>query len=107
MSSKPANFNTEITTGKLHSEMQHLIREWPKIKLVDVSIKNNNYNIDDKAKVENVDQDTYEKCTGKKACKNYIACCYKLLYKYNLHSSAYSSVYLMCKFVLILSCTQV
>lgn len=108
MSSKLAKFNSEITAGKLHSEMQDFIRKWPKLKLIDVSIEDNNYNIDDDAEVENVDQDTYYgKCIGKKACQNCLACCYRILYKYNLHSSAYSFVYLMYKFVLTLSCTQI
>jgi len=72
-----------------------------------VSIEENSYNIDDEAEVGNVNQDTNGKCIGNKACQNCIACCYKLLYKYNLHSSAYSFVYLMYTFVLTLSCTQV
>lgn len=79
MSSKLANFNSEITAGKLHSEMQDFIRKWPKLKFIDVSIEDNNYNIDDEAKVENADQDTYNKCIGKKACQNCIAFCYKIL----------------------------
>lgn len=79
MSSKLAKFNSEITAGKLHSELQDFIRKWPKLKLIDVSIDDNNYNIDDE--VENVDQDTYGKCIGKKSCQNCIACCYRILYK--------------------------
>jgi len=49
-------------------------------------------------------------CTEKgkgKACQNCIRCVYAVLHKYNLHSSAYSHIYMAYKFVLTLSCTQV
>jgi len=49
-------------------------------------------------------------CTEKgkgKACQNCIRCVYAVLHKYNLHSSAYSHIYMVYKFVLTLSCTQV
>lgn len=41
------------------------------------------------------------------ACKNCIVCCFSVLAKYNLHTSAYSHLFLAYKFVLTLSCTQV
>jgi len=49
-------------------------------------------------------------CTEKgkgNACQNCIRCVYAVLHKYNLHSSAYSHLYIVYKFVLTLFCTQV
>lgn len=41
------------------------------------------------------------------ACKNCIVCCYNVLKTYNLHTMAYSSLFMAYKFILTLSCIQV
>lgn len=40
-------------------------------------------------------------------CQFCLPCVFHILWKFNLHSSAYSNVYLLYKFVLTLACTQV
>ena len=45
------------------------------------------------------------KCAG--ACKQCIACCYKVLHRYSLHSSAFTSLYLAYQYLLTLSFLQV
>ena len=43
----------------------------------------------------------------RRKCEGCIPCCFKVLYTYNLHSSAYSNLYIAYKTILTLSCTQV
>ena len=42
-----------------------------------------------------------------KSCQKCVVCCYFVLQKFNLHSLAYSNLYLAYKFVLTLSSSQV
>lgn len=46
-------------------------------------------------------------CTTKSVCKKCVVYCFEVLIKYNLHSMAYSHLFLAYKFILTLSCTQV
>jgi len=45
------------------------------------------------------------KCAG--ACKQCIACCYKVFHRYSLHSSAFTNLYLAYQYLLTLSFLQV
>ncbi len=44
-------------------------------------------------------------CKGK--CKQCLVCCYKMLYRYSLNSSAFSNLFLAYEYLLTLSFTQV
>lgn len=43
----------------------------------------------------------------KTSCKNCILCCFEVLQQYRLHISAYSNLYLVYKYIMTLSCTQI
>lgn len=42
----------------------------------------------------------------KNNCDECISCVFKFLQKYNLHSAAYSNLYILYKYILTLACTQ-
>ena len=46
-------------------------------------------------------------CTSGKSCRNCLLCCFRILFKYSLHASAYSNLFLVYKYLLTLSFTQV
>ena len=45
--------------------------------------------------------------TSGKSCRNCLLCCFRILFKYSLHASAYSNLFLVYKYLLTLSFTQV
>lgn len=54
------------------------------------------------------DDDATTKCvTSKKSCNNCIKCCFQMISKFNLHSSAYSNLYRVYEYFMTLPCTQV
>ena len=46
-------------------------------------------------------------CTSGKSCRNCLLCCFRILFKYYLHASAYTNLFLVYKYMLTLSFTQV
>ena len=46
-------------------------------------------------------------CTSGKSCRNCLLCCFRILFKYSLHASAYSNLFLVYKYLLTWSFTQV
>ena len=46
-------------------------------------------------------------CTSGKSCRNCLLCCFHILFKYYLHASAYSNLFLVYNYLLTLSFTQV
>lgn len=50
---------------------------------------------------------TMEKTLCKKDCNQCFVCCYIYLYKYNMHSAAYSNLFVVYEYLLTLSFTQV
>jgi len=62
-------------------------------------------NIDKQPNVES--ESPPKKLNTNSICKNCIPCVMKLLYKHNFHTSAFTNLYLVYKYILRLSCTQV
>jgi hypothetical protein len=45
--------------------------------------------------------------TSGKSCRNCLLCCFRIMFKYSLHASEYSNLFLVYKYLLTLSFTQV
>lgn len=114
MSNKLKRFDHNITAGIIQSEFKDFICKWPKIKNIAKTSENvNEDNIDEDSgddSNEEIGNNSNNRCLsigGQEACKNCIVCCYNVLKKYNLHTTAYRNLFLVYKYVLTLSCTQV
>jgi len=96
-------FDPSLTVGTFTDEIKDFASKWPKTKqLADDDDQEKLLQYDDN------DEDNEEKIyENKNKCKDCIVCCFKVLQIYNLHSMAYSSLFLAYKFILTLSCTQV
>jgi len=96
-------FEPSLTVGTFTDEIKDFASKWPKIKeLVDDDDQEKLLQYDDN------NEDNEEKADeNKNKCKYCIICCFKVLQIYNLHSMAYSSLFLAYKFIITLSCTQV
>lgn len=53
------------------------------------------------------DGETVKCVTKKKACNSCVKCCFLMISKFNLHSSAYSNLYRVYEYIMTLPCTQV
>lgn len=109
LSKKIQKFKPEITAGSIQTELKDFILKWPRLKKI-ASGSNLMEELSDEENEILTESDENTICTEKgkgNACQNCIRCVYAVLHKYNLHSSAYSHLYIVYKFVLTLSCTQV
>lgn len=109
LSKKIQKFKPEITAGSIQTELKDFILKWPRLKKI-ASGSNLMEELSDEENEILIESDKNTICTEKgkgNACQNCIRCVYAVLHKYNLHSSAYSHLYIVYKFVLTLSCTQV
>ncbi|KAL4142015.1 hypothetical protein QTP88_004547 [Uroleucon formosanum] len=115
ISKKLKKFDSNISPGSIQSELKDFIEKWPKMK----NIASATITINDDDVQENNEEDKNEenntassislclKLNENLACKNCIICCFQVLQKYNLHSSAYRNLYIAYKYILTLSCSQV
>ncbi|KAL4113868.1 hypothetical protein QTP88_017426 [Uroleucon formosanum] len=53
------------------------------------------------------EEDDFNSSNSENECKYCLPCVFRLLHKYNFHSSAYTNLYLTYKLILTLACTQV
>lgn len=105
-------FDEDITVGTLADELFVFAGKWPRIKHInninnqDANEREVNINIESDSEE---DEDLIKKIEikNKIACQDCIVCCYNVLKTYNLHTMAYSSLFMAYKFILTLSCTQV
>jgi len=88
----------EISKDIIQSELKDFASKWNTIK--DLSTTDGSDGSD-----PGNEQEQNKDC--KTSCKNCIACCFSVLLLYRLHTLAYPSLYIVFKYVLTLSCTQV
>jgi len=105
-------FDEDVTVGTLADELFDFAGKWSRIKHIN-NIDNQDAN---EGEVNiHVESDSEEdedllkknKIKNKNTCQNCIVCCFNVLKTYNLHTMAYSSLFMAYKFILTLSCTQV
>lgn len=97
-------FDPSLTVGTFTDEIKDFASKWPKIK----QLADNDDDQENVLQYDDNDEDNEEKIDeNKNKCKDCIVCCFKVLQIYNLHSMAYSNLFLAYKFILTLSCTQV
>ncbi|KAI8797485.1 Uncharacterized protein BgiBS90_002662 [Biomphalaria glabrata] len=107
-------FDDTVTKDQLQTELLDFARKW---EIFQTTLEDE-YNLIFEMEVsdsvsDNIQQSESVELPGKnhinkcKSCKKCIVCCYFVLQKFNLHSLAYSNLYLDYKFVLKLSSSQV
>ena len=119
-------FDDSITKNQLQSELLDFARKWQSFtttleeeydllfdnEITDMdSVSERNMQSENSEYVENeqvqVVTDNNVIVTKCKSCKKCVVCCYRVLLKFNLHSLAYSNLFMAYKFVLTLSSSQV
>lgn len=114
-SSVLTRFDPEINAGNIYSELQDFIKKWPVIKNVAIrditttEIAASDEEQEDETNDVNESYLSQSKILSlcKTSCKNCILCCFEVLQQYRLHTSAYSNLYLVYKYIMTLSCTQI
>lgn len=99
--------NLDIDAHSIQIELKDFASKWSTIKEIAVN-SNQATAIDDKD--EDLSEESETKLTKmkcKNTCKNCIICCFCVLTTYRLHTLAYPNLYIVYKYVLTLSCTQV
>ncbi|KAL4097778.1 hypothetical protein QTP88_022500 [Uroleucon formosanum] len=92
-------FDEDITVGTLADELIDFAGKWPRIKHInninnqDANEREVNINIESDSEE---DEDLIKKIEikNKIACQDCIVCCYNVLKTYNLHTMAYSSLFI-------------
>ncbi|XP_069468511.1 zinc finger MYM-type protein 1-like isoform X2 [Ambystoma mexicanum] len=103
-----ARIDGSITVQGLKEELLHFAANWSKLRrtLPEEYGFEGQGSEDPALQEEFGDQPKYrvQKC---KTCRSCAACCYSVLNRYTLFSTAYQQLYLAYKYILTLSCTQV
>lgn len=111
---------TKIKAIDLKEELVDFIKKWPELRYSSFDeIKNldktlihddmEEFNIEVEGEEEENYSDFGQQCNDqkKKCCYNCIFCCFNILVQYKLYSNAYYNLFIVYKYVLSLSSTQV
>lgn len=112
--SKTLNINQEI----LFRELQDFADNFTEIKRLDDLTYytaemelNDQHETNMESEEKDVDSDddgeTFKCVTNKMACNNCVKCCFQIISKFNLHSSAYFNLYRVYEYIMTLPCTQI
>jgi hypothetical protein len=102
MSSKLKRFDQNITAEIIQAELKNFICKWSKIKNIATTsenvFKDNIYEESGEYGSKEIQNGSKNHCLsigGQEVCKNCIVCCYNVLKKYNLHTTAYKNLFLV------------